>query len=211
MTEKEKIEDESKEEESQDEDKGGQEQDKIDPTIAALMKDPDGIAKLLGQKRKANAEAKESRLKVEAFETKQKETEQKQLKEAGEFEKLSESLKTDNLAMKEKFSTKIVEMALITAGSLGKMKTPTDALFASRDGIKFDADTYDVEGATEAIEQLKKDKPYLFDDAEEEESQEEENKGKTSPFGKPAMKVKFKKFDPSKTSPHDRASKFFGK
>ncbi len=178
--------------------------EEFDPTIKALQSDPDGIAKLRDQKRKANQEAKEYRLRLEKLEKEADEKEKAKLAEKGEFEKLSEQLKQENVSRAERFKeTMIVKELQVEEIGLG-VRNPDDVKLASREGIEFDDVSFIVSGAKEVIEKLKNDRPYLFKDEDEEGAAGSE--GNTNPHesGKANIQFKGKKFDATKMDTRER-------
>ncbi len=189
------------------EDKGGEDKgDQIDPTIAALMKDPDAIAALIKTKQGANAEAKTYRLKLEALEKAEKEAKDKALVEQGEFKTLAERAKAETEQAKTSFKKRLVDLTLKTeAITAGSVDPDLVVLAVDRAGIKVSDDMESVEGVKEAVEALKKAKPHLFPATED---------GKPAPkTTQPAPRGGFTATpgDFDKTSPRDLISKGFAK
>ncbi len=144
------------------EDKGGDDS-ALDPTIAALMKDPDGIAALRKAKQDANAEAKGYRLKLEAREKAENEAKEKALKEQGQFKELAESAKAETEKVKASFQKRLVDLTLKNeAIAQGSIDPDLVVLAVDRAGIKVSDDLESVEGAKEAVAALIKTKPHLF-------------------------------------------------
>ena len=138
---------------------------KIDPTIAALIKDPDAIADLLKTKREANAEAKAYRLKLEAKEKAETEAKEAVLKEQGKFKELAESAKTENAKILSRFTKKLVDLTLKNeAIALNSIDPDLVVLAVDRAGVKVSDDLETVEGAKEAVTALAKAKPHLFEE-----------------------------------------------
>lgn len=192
-----KEEEKNKEEESEEE-----EETEEESTIKKIQKDPDAISKLLDQKRKANKEAKESRLALKKLQDAADELDKDQLKKKGEFEKLSEKLNAENEIKAQKFKERLIENALqVEAIKLG-INDPEDVKLASREGVEFDDETFVVTGASDSVAELKKNKAYLFGNG----SGDEGGEGEDEPFdpGKGSRKTKIKKFDAEKTTPRDR-------
>ena len=141
---------------------GDKDDAKVDPKIAELMKDPDAVASLLETKRKANAEAKTYRERLEKLEADQKARDAKALEDQGKFKELNEKLKAESAEKEAKFRGRLIQKALENeAIALGIVDRDAVAL-AKVDGVKVN-DDLEVEGAKEAIEALKKEKPYLFE------------------------------------------------
>ena len=107
-----------------------EEEDDIDPTIKSLQKDPDGIAGLIDQKRKANKEAKDLRLELKKIKDTKDEKDQDDLKKKGDFEKLSDKLTQENASRAEKFKVKLILKELqVEAIALG-VRNPKDVKLA---------------------------------------------------------------------------------
>ena len=150
-------------EEKKDDGGGGPE---LDPTIAALMKDPDAIANLLKTKRNSNAEAKAYRLKLEAKDKAETEAKEATLKEQGKFKELAENAKAENAKALAGFIKRLADLTIKTeAIALNAIYPDVVVLAVDRAGIKVSADLETVEGAKEAVELLKKSKPDLFREA----------------------------------------------
>lgn len=130
--------------------------------IAAILKDPEAVEALLKSKRDANEEAKGLRLKLEAIEKAQKTADDKALQEQGKHKELAEQRKAENDAMKTSFTNQAISQALkIEAQAAGSVDADAVVALANRTEIKV-SDAFEVTGATEAVEELKKSKPYLF-------------------------------------------------
>jgi len=150
-----KVEGEKKEE--------GETKPELDPTIAALMKDPDAIANLLRTKRDSNAEAKAYRLKLEAKEKAENEAKEAALKEQGKFKELAESAKSENEKAVSSFKKKLADLTIKNeAIALGSIDPDLVVLAVDRAGIKVSDNLETVEGAKEAVAALAKVKPHLF-------------------------------------------------
>ena len=138
----------------------------LDPTIAALMKDPDAIANLLKTKRDSNAEAKAYRLKLEAKDKAETEAKEATLKEQGKFKELAESAKAESVKALASFIKRLADLTIKNeAIALDAIYPDVVVLAVDRAGIKVSADLETVEGAKEAVELLKKSKPDLFREA----------------------------------------------
>jgi len=149
-----------------EEEKKGEQKEELDPTIVALMKDPDQIAALLKTKRDANAEAKAYRLKLEAKEKAETEAKEAALKEQGKFKELAESAKAESLKALASFMKKLADLTIKTeAIALNATYPDVVVLAVDRAGIKVSDDLETVEGAKEAVAALAKAKPDLFKEA----------------------------------------------
>jgi hypothetical protein len=145
-------------------DGGGEPQ--LDPTIAALMKDPDAIANLLKTKRDSNAEAKAYRLKLEAKDKAETEAKEAALKEQGKFKELAESAKSESAKALAGFMRKLADLTIKNeAIALNSIDPDLVVLAVDRAGIKVSDDLETVEGAKEAVAALAKVKPHLFEEA----------------------------------------------
>lgn len=152
--------DEKSEKDTQDPEKGTEDgkgnAGEVDPEVAGLMKDPDALKKVLAALKKANKEA-ETRRKAEA------ELEKKALEEQGKFKELAEKAKGENEAMREAFSKRLMDAALrLEAQAAGTIDADAVVALANRTDIKVGED-FEVTGAKEAVEALKKSKAHLFD------------------------------------------------
>jgi len=149
-----------------EEDKKGEHKEELDPTIVALMKDPDAIANLLKTKRDSNAEAKAYRLKLEAKEKAEAEAKEATLKEQGKFKELAESAKAESAKALASFIKRLADLTIKNeAIALNAIYPDVVVLAVDRAGVKVSADLESVEGAKEAVELLKKSKPDLFREA----------------------------------------------
>lgn len=138
-----------------------------DDEIARIQKDPEAIKTLLAAKRAANAEAKELRLKQEAAEKLKREQEDAALKEQNKFKELAEKKASDLQAATSKFTDRLIAQHLRNeALAAGSVDPDAVIALADRAGIKVD-ESFDVAGAKEAVEALKKSKPYLFGSGED--------------------------------------------
>jgi hypothetical protein len=158
------------------------EKSELDPTIVALMKDPDAIAALLKTKRDSNAEAKAYRLKLEAKDKAETEAKEAALKEQGKFKELAESAKAESAKALAGFIKRLADLTIKNeAIALNAIYPDVVVLAVDRAGIKVSADLETVEGAKEAVELLKKSKPDLFKEA---------GSGGTPPPGTPKPHLK---------------------
>jgi flagellar motor protein MotB len=139
--------------------------DGIDPKIVEIMKDPDAVLALLEAKRAANAEAKKYREKLEALEAERKKIEEEKLKEQGKFQELAESLKKEKEELEKRFKDMLILRALENEAIKQGIVDPEAVKLADMSLIKTDKD-FQIEGVKEAIEKLKKEKPYLFEKKE---------------------------------------------
>jgi len=169
MTDKNKQDQNDPKTKQQDQDvKGGdQQQDQVDPKIAELQKDPDAVASILEAKRKANAEAKAYREKLEKLEKEQQEAANKALEEQGKYKELNEKLKTEKDEIIVKFKAKIVEMALTNEAIKAGISDPDVVAIIDVKDVKID-DDFNVENAAEIIEAFKEAKPHFFGDVKED-------------------------------------------
>jgi hypothetical protein len=135
----------------------------LDPELLAIMKDPAAVAHLREQKRLANAEAKEARLKLEKLEKDRKDADDKALQEQGKFKELAEKHKKEADDIKAKFSAQRLDFELkFEAQAAGIIDAGDAVRLCDKAGLKLSDDFATVEGAKEAVESLKKAKPYLF-------------------------------------------------
>ena len=133
-----------------------------DDQIAGIMKDPEAVHALLKSKRDANEEAKGLRLKLEGIEKAQKAADDKALLEQGKFKELAEKAKGENETMRASYTNQLVNLYLkIEAQAAGSVDADAVVALANRAAIKV-SDTFEVTGAGEAVEELKKSKAYLF-------------------------------------------------
>ncbi len=174
----------------------------IDPKIAELMKDPDAIAELLKTKRSANAEAKTYREKLEALEKKRQDDEKKALEDQGKFKDLAEKEKGEKVELAKRFSERAIVNELKTEALKAGIINSDDVALADRSAVKAD-ENFVVTGAAEAIEALKKSKPYLFTAADD--------RTPMPPPGAPPPKLKDKLFNPNleSESPEARITRGF--
>lgn len=169
---KEKEEEEKKKKEKEEElekEKEKEEEEKL----KSIVGDKEAVTALLEAKRKANAEAKEYRLKLAEMEKKIKDAEDKDLEKKGEYEKLAAKAKADLEEAQRKFKEQLITNALKIEVTKAGAIDPDVYKMVDRSGIKVDND-FNVTGAEEAVAAYKKLKPQLFG----EESQEPEDSGK---------------------------------
>lgn len=127
----------------------------LDPKVAGLMNNPDGIKKVLDALNKANKEAENRRLKAAA-------DEKKAMEEQGKFKELSERKDAELTALKDAFTKRTADAAIkIEAVAAGAVNADHVVALASREGIKV-GDDFIVQGAKEAVAALKKDAAHLF-------------------------------------------------
>jgi hypothetical protein len=149
--------------------KGDEEKVEIDPEVLAIMKDPAAVAHLVGQKRAANAEAKEARLKLEKLEKDRKDADDKALQEQGKHKELAEKYKAEAEGLKKTYAGQRVDFELkFEAQKAGIIDAGDAVRLCDRAGLKLSDDFAAVEGAKEAVEALKKAKPYLFGEVDGE-------------------------------------------
>ena len=156
----------TKEEIEAEKKKGEEDQKKeVDPQIAEIMKSPDAVLGLLDAKRKANDEAKQYRLKLEKIEKDQEDANKKTLEKQGEWQKVAEKEKADREALNAKFKEQVITSALKVEAMRIGIIDPGDIALVDRKDIKVSDDFSQVDGAKEAVEIMKKSKPYLFGEA----------------------------------------------
>jgi hypothetical protein len=147
-------------------DKSKDNEPKVDPKIAELMKDPDAVQNLLAAKRAANEEAKGYRLKLEAKEKAESDAKEAALKEQGKFKELAESAAAKQAAAETSFKKRLADLTIKNeAIALGSIDPDLVVLAVDRTGIKVSDDLETVEGAKEAVATLAKVKPHLFKEA----------------------------------------------
>ena len=135
--------------------------------LAEIMKDPAAVQELLAAKRAANAEAKEARLKLEKLEKDRKDADDKALQEQGKFKELAEKHKAEAEGLKKTFAGQRIDFELkLEAQTAGIIDAGDAVRLCDRAGLKLSDDFATVEGAKEAVEALKKAKPYLFAEAD---------------------------------------------
>lgn len=140
---------------------GADDSPQIDPKISEIMKDPDAVSGLLEAKRKANAEAKQFRERLEKLEREQAERDEAKLKEDGKFKEVAEKNEAKLKEMEVAFKTRAIRTALTLEAVKEGIVDPEAIALAKTDGLKVDED-FNVSGVAEAIKELKKAKPYLF-------------------------------------------------
>lgn len=189
---------EKEKEEEEEENEEEEEETEEETTIKKIQKDPDAISNLLSQKRAANAQAKDLRIENKKLKAAADKLSQDELKAKGKFEELSTKLEADNASKDAKVQKRMILNALqIEAIGLG-MINKGDVALAEMSGVDFNDESYEVTGAKDAVEALKKKSPYLFkgkkkdddDDDDDDEPANEEPKGK--------MKANIAKFDVTK-------------
>ena len=151
---------------------------KIDPELERIKDDPVAIVEYLKhqrqQKRIANAEAKGSRLKLEAFEKEKKEREEALLLEQGKHEEVAKNAKTENEANKANFlaAAKLKDLKL-EAVKQGIIDTDTIDLIGKIVKIDIEMDdNYNVTNAEEVIKEFKEMKPGFFAESDGDEDDE---------------------------------------
>jgi len=135
--------------------------------LADIAKNPEAINALLEAKRAANEEAKKLRLKLEELDKAEKAKEAQALQEQGKFKELAEKEKQGRETDKTAFTGHLVALSLkIEAQAAGSVDADAVAALADRSQIKV-GDDFTVTGAKEAVEALKKGKPYLFGEVQD--------------------------------------------
>lgn len=149
----------------------------IDPEVAGLMNDPEGLKKVLVALKKANKEAETRRIKADA-------DEKKALEEQGKFKELAERKDTELKTATERFQRRAVDSSLQREAELaGALDADAIVALAVRSDIGVDED-FAVTGAKEAVEALKKTKPALF-------GVPDDKKVEPPPSGMPAPRAGF--------------------
>jgi len=171
-------------------------------TIRKLKDDPIGMANLLMTKRASNKQAKDERLAREKLQTEKDDAEKAKLAEKGEFEKLSEKLKSESAQKAERFKSRMILKELQVEAINLKIRNKDDVKLASMEGVDFNDDSLEVTGAEDAIKKLKEERPYLFHDGEEEV--DESGNTKAHEIQKGNIKPNLKKFDVEKTNTRER-------
>jgi len=138
-----------------------------DEKILELLKNPEealeAFRKMRDTKRESTDEAKKLRLKQEAADKAQKAKDDAALAEQGKFKELAEGYKSEAETAKKVTAKKMVDFELRLAAIQAGALDPSDVLsLCNRSGIKISDDFETVEGAEEAVEAVKKGKPYLF-------------------------------------------------
>ena len=130
--------------------------------LAEIMKDPEAVKALLEAKRAANEEAKKLRLAAEEREKAEKAKQDAALVEQGKFKELLEKEKSEKETIKQASTKRLVDMHLkAEAQAAGALDDDAVVALASRAEIKVGED-FEVQGAKETVEALKKSKPHLF-------------------------------------------------
>ena len=180
---------------------------KVDPTIQSIIDGgPDAVAKLLEAKRTANAEAKEQRLALEKINAEKSEAEKKKLEDEGKFKELAEKAEAEATALKKKTNELFIDQALQVEAIREGIVDIDGIRLANRSKITID-ESHDVTGAEEAIKDLMKDKPYLFDEDKKKDLFPRPGGGDF----KPNLREKVNVTGDDKRSPHSKAASFFTK
>ncbi len=191
----------AKKETEEKERKEKEEEDKLE----ALVKDKDAAKGLLEAKRKANAEAKELRLKVEAFEKEKKEAEDKGLEDEKKWEELAGKKEAELKEKEAKFIKQTKIAALKMEAIKQNIKDSDDVRLIDLENVKID-ESFKVENAQEVIEDFKESKSHLFKgDDDEEDDETKLADGSTTPN----LRDKVKGGASEGESRHTRAAKAF--
>jgi hypothetical protein len=138
--------------------------------IESLQKDPTGIAKILQEKREANAEAKSYRLKLKEIEEAEAKKQEEALKEQNKWKELAEQREKQINDLKEHNRLSSIQTALEKeALKQGVIDTDVVGVVDVDQFVKYDDKTGKVEGVEEAIKDLKKKKPHFFKTPEKKE------------------------------------------
>jgi hypothetical protein len=144
-------------------------QDGGDKQIAEFMKDPEAIKRLISERNSYFGESRKYLNDLNKFEKAKQEAEQKALEEQGKFKELSEKHKAEAEDLKKRFAGQRLDFELkLEAQAAGIIDAGDAVRLCDRAGLKLSDDFATVEGAKEAVEALKKTKPYLFAEAEGE-------------------------------------------
>jgi hypothetical protein len=176
-----------------------------DERIAELCKDNAEAAKAMkamrDSKRDATGEAKKLRLKLEAEDKAKKDAEDKALAEQGKYKELADKHKKDADDAKATLTRRLIDFELrLIAVQAGAIDAADVLKLCDREGVKVGEDGETVTGAREAVDALKKSKPFLFHG---------EGGDKIDPPGSPnpGLKTTLITPDPTSMSPLDRISK----
>jgi len=184
------------------------EKEEIDPTIKVILDGgADSIAKLLEAKRAANAEAKEQRLELEKINKEKDEAEKKKLEEEGKFKELAEKSEAKATALEAKTKELFIDQALQIEAMKEGIVDIDGIKLADRSKCSID-EAHNVTGADEAIKDLVKDKPYLFDPDKKKDFFPRPGGGDFKPGLRDRVNV-----PPAddKRSPHTKATSYFDK
>lgn len=182
-------------------------EEEIDPTIKSILDGgADAVAKLLEAKRDANAEAKEKRLELEKINAEKSEAEKKKLEEEGKFKELAEKAADEAEALKKKTKELFIDQELQLEAMKQGIVDIDGIKLADRSKIEID-DVHNVTGADEAIKDLMKDKPYLFDEDKKKDFYPRPGGGDF----KPGLREKVNATGDDKRSPHQKAASYFDK
>ncbi len=176
-----------------------------DKKLESMVKDKDAAKALIEAKRKANAEAKEYRLKLEEITKKQGEADDEKLKKDNKYKELSEKQDAEMKEDKVKFTKRAKIEALKTEAIKQNIKDADDVRLIDLGGVKID-DSYNVENAQEVVEEFKGNKAHLFkgDDDDDDETKLAESNRTPNLRDKVAGGVA-----KEGESPHSRATSFF--
>ncbi len=177
-----------------------------DKKLESMVKDKDAAKALIEAKRKANAEAKEYRIKLEEIQKKQGEADDETLKEQKKFEELANKKDIELKEKEEKFIKQTKIAALKMEAIKQNIQDADDVRLIDLESVKID-DAYNVENAQEVIEEFKESKSHLFkgDDDEDDETKLADGSGA------PNLRDKVKGGASEGESPHTRAANFFTK
>ncbi len=179
-----------------------------DKKLESMVKDKDAAKALIEAKRKANAEAKEYRLKLEEIQKKQGEADDETLKEQKKFEELANKKDIELKEKEAKFIKQTKIAALKIEAVKQKIKDSDDVRLIDLEDVKID-DSYNVENAQEIVEEFKESKAHLFKGDEEDD---DEGTRLAEGSGTPNLRVSGK--GPAYkegVSRHDRATGFFSR
>lgn len=142
--------------------------DDLDPKIKEIQKDPDAVAALLRAKRDANSQAKKFRLELEDLKSKQKDADDKALKDQEKYKELAEKKEAELNEKEILFKAQLILLALkAEAGKQGIIDADLVALIPVDDiEVK---DDFSLEGIQEAVEAFKEKKPDFFKEGDDED------------------------------------------
>jgi hypothetical protein len=173
-----------------------------DSKIAELQKDSSALAEFLKSNRRLVEETQRLTAEVNKFEKAKKDAEDKALADQGKFKDLAEREKGEKAELQKKFSERAIVSELKTEALKAGILNSDDVALADRSSLKVD-ENFTVTGAAEAIEALKKSKPYLF--------KASDGNPTTPPPGAPAPNLKNQLINPNQgsESAEDRITRGF--
>ncbi len=147
-------------------DQDGAGRNELDVEVESILKSEDpaaAVKKLILTKREANGESQKRRLAQEKLQKEKEAAEKKTLEEQGKFKELAEKAEGKAKAAEERQARVLINAELRVAAIQAGIVDPKDAVaLCDRSSLKIGEDGETVEGVTEAVDALKKAKPYLF-------------------------------------------------